>query len=292
MKQIKFFTTFSGNGYHVYGRDWIETFLQFTQGQDHITAKIYINDFADIGTLDYGPKVEIVDFNQAIPTHQSWLENYWANNTHHPWNKKLSAKFSYKSFVIINELKTNNDKYVIWFDADGFFMKNDYSDFPGNIMENKFLACQREHHSNHVESGILLFDTEHSDCLLFANRFDSYYQDPAEYNSFGQFFDGYAIYRALDTTKVSYVDLNEHHGIPGIQSDPNCTFLHPEINKRFHHNIGITGKNVYRNWNKYQNIDEYFRLIQGINGNPELERERIQYDLEQIKKNLSTRNNS
>ena len=290
MKKIKFFTTFSGNGYHVYGRDWIETFLQQTEGQEHISARVYINNFDDLASLDYGPRVEIVDFDQELPTHKDWLDNYSTYNTHHPWNRKLCMKFSYKSFVIINELKKNTDNYAIWFDADGFFMSNNYENFPATLLENKFIACQHEHNSQHVESGILIFDTAHSDKQRFVDQLDYYYQRPEEYNSFGQFFDGFAIYRALNSTQISYVDLNEKYGISGIQSDPNCTFLHPELNKRFHHNIGITGKNVYKEWNKYQNIDEYFTLIQGPNGNPELLKERIAYDIEQINKILASRN--
>lgn len=41
-----------------------------------------------------------------------------------------------------------------------------------------------------------------------------------------------------------------------IQSDPNYTFLHPEIKNKFIHNIGWTGKHQYDDWDKIFNQDE------------------------------------
>ena len=84
-------------------------------------------------------------------------------------------------------------------------------------------------------------------------------------------FDGFVIYKCLDG--IDYIDLNNGYGYDGIQSDPDKTFLHPELNKRFLHNIGPGGKSKYATWETYADQDEYFKML---NGSPEITPEEIQ----------------
>ena len=264
MKKIKFVTTFSENGYHVYGQSWIESFLEFTKNYSNILAKVYINNM-DITKLNYDSKVEIVDFDVAIPEHTNWLMFFQSNAHHGDWDKNLAIKFSFKSFVMMNELKLNNDSYVVWLDADSIFKSYDFDNFIEETLQGNAIACQKEAGSEHVESGIVIFDSAHPDTQVFLKRFESFYTDANEFNSFGQFFDGYAINRALANTQVPYTDLNLGYGIGGIQSDPNSTFMNPALKKRFHHNIGISGKRNYQNWKDYAKKDKFFQLIHGVN---------------------------
>ena len=272
MKNIKFVTTFSANGYQVYGKTWIESFLEKTKKYPNITAKIYV-DGLDISQFNYN-KIEVVDYDSEIPTHKSWVELFKNQSKHDTWNRDLGIKFSFKSFVMIDSLKKISDGYVVWLDADCVFMLDDFENWPESLLNNTFMACQREHGSEHVESGIIIFDSEHSDKNQYINEFESYYLDPNKFNNFGQFFDGYAVGRTLNIINIPYVDLNEKYGKGGIQSDPNCTFLNPEIQKRFVHNIGITGKRQYEEWGKFKN-DPLFQLIHGVN-DLSLEEQRIE----------------
>jgi len=265
MKQIKFVTTFSKNGYYVYGQYWIESFLEFTKNYKHITAVVYV-DGMNPNTLDYDSnRVSVVDFNTALPDHSTWVKLFRKKSTHDQWNKDLAVKFSFKSFVMIDQLKNNNDCYVVWLDADCIFKSYEFDTFATDALQNNFIACQKESGSEHVESGIVMFDAEHTDKQRFLNRFESFYMNPVEFNSFGQFFDGYAINRALANTGVSCNDLNENYGLGGIQSDPECTFMNPLLKERFYHNIGITGKRNYQKWQDFAKIDPLFQLIHGVN---------------------------
>lgn len=263
MKNIKFITTFSSNGYHVYGKSWIESFLEFTKNYNHITAKVYA-DGIDLTSTHTNPKLEIVNFNHEIPQHRGWVSLFRSNSHHDNWNRDLSIKFSYKSFVMINELKNNSQDIIIWLDADSIFTSYDFENFPLDILDNRFLAIQKEYGSEHCESGIVIFDSSHPDKEKFVSWFESQYLDPGQFNSYGQFFDGYALNRSIVNTGVPFVDLNEGWGIGGIQSDPNCTFLNPALRSRFYHNIGITGKRNYVSWEKFKD-DPVFKLIHGNN---------------------------
>jgi hypothetical protein len=259
MNTVKFITTFSNNGYHVYGQKWIESFIEQTKNYDNITADVYV-EYKE--TQDYWPKnskIKYLFFDTDIPEHTIWKNNFESFSNHDPWNKKLGLKFSFKSFVMMHALKNSNTKYLIWLDADCLFVGNNFDDFPKKIINDKFIACQFENHSEHIESGIIIFDCKHKDKNIFLDTIKKYYTE--EFNNFGQPFDGYIIHRAVKNTEVSYENLNEKYGINGIQSDPNLTFLHPEIKKRFIHNIGITGKQSYKSWESYCRRDEFFRLL-------------------------------
>ena len=60
------------------------------------------------------------------------------------------------------------------------------------------------------------------------------------------------------------VDLNQGYGKGGIQSDPNMTFCHPEIQSKFIHNIGWTGKNQYQNWDTIYKRDDIYKKMNGM----------------------------
>lgn len=264
VKSTLFTTTFSKNGYFVYGRKWIESFLDNTETLPHITAKIYIDGMTpnEISDIEVPGKIEVVDYESNIPEQQLWKDMFEEQSKHIRHVKKLSVKFSYKSFVIIKSLRENANNYVVWLDADCIFKSPELDTFTRDILQGKFIACQKEAESDHVESGILIFDTAHPDKQRFLDMFNDCYH--VDVNSFGELYDGFAVNRTLINGDFDYINLNEKFGLSGVQSDPNLTFLHPDINKRFHHNIGITGKRNYEDWRTYSRQDRYFQMIHGI----------------------------
>ena len=281
MKQTLFISTFSKNGYFVYGKTWIETFLEKTKDFPNITAKIFVDGMTGQELLDISVdgKLEVVDYASNIPEQQQWKEQFMQRSTHNSHVKELSVKFSFKSFVISKGLKDNDDCYVIWLDADCIFKSDDFDNFAANILQGKFIACQKEAGSEHVESGIVIFDTEHPDKHRFIELFDGFYY--GDVNSFGELFDGFVINRTLAHGPIDFIDLNEKFGLQGVQSDPSLTFLNPEISRRFHHNIGITGKRSYEEWKTYSRKDHYFQMIHGIDP------AEIQATLEENVKNIN-----
>lgn len=256
MKPIKFITTFSKNGYDVYGKTWLESFRQNVK-DENITVDLYI-DF----NIPSQEKINKVNYDEAIPHHKDWLKEFETKYTGGSfYNKKMAMRFSYKAFVMQHALKNNDNSYLIWLDGDCIFkQEQDFSTFPLSLLNDKFIAVQREHNGghDHCESGIVIFDTMHKDKDQFLNQLINNYKIE-NVITMSQPYDGFLIYKSLNG--ISYTDLNEGYGKGGIQSDPNETFLHPELNKRFLHNIGPTGKKQYENYSSVSKIDEYFRLL-------------------------------
>jgi hypothetical protein len=261
MKPIKFITTFSEIGYNLYGKTWIQTFTD-NVNVDNVSANIYVDSPIQVSNQ----KIKTIDYNTAIPAHKSWCAQFDSrySNGNGIYAKKMGVRFSYKSFVMINALENNKDCYVIWLDGDCIFKQNqDFSTFPESLLNGKAIASQREHNAgnDHMESGVVIFDVDHEDCKKFLNKFKENYMIDNIIHM-GSPFDGFIICKSIDQSGIDYIDLNAGYGRGGIQSDPNETFLHPEISKRFHHNIGITGKQQYSSWSTVSKQDQYFRLIQ------------------------------
>jgi hypothetical protein len=169
---------------------------------------------------------------------------------------------------------------MIWLDGDCVFKNANYSHWPNNIMPDQFMACQVEqaHKLNHVESGILIFDATHPDTAKFNRLFQKNYS-VKKISSMSQPYDGFVVYKTLLESKLSYVDLNAVHGAGGIQSNPDQTFLHPEIANKFVHNIGYTGKQQYQSWEKIYQRDHVYKKIKDMlfgNWNSQLQKKKQQ----------------
>jgi hypothetical protein len=249
MKSTIFITTFSEEGYESYGKKWIDGFISYIKDN---TALIYV-DF-DIGVTDN--KIKIVDFNKKIPQHRSWANNFYITNTvSKNGYKQLGIKFSYKAFMIIDVLENYSDEYIVWLDGDCEFKPfNDFANFVPKLLGNKFMACQVEkgtaawRNEEHVESGILLFDSSHQDKSKFVNELKMLYNINYIKN-LEKPYDGFLIKRALDRTKIPYVDLFPANYIPA-ESSAVTTFIHPELNSRFKHNIYRTIKKPFFEFKK------------------------------------------
>lgn len=280
MKPIKFITTFSKNGYEVYGKTWIDSFSKNVK-DDNVSVDLYIDFPLNISDS----RIKLIDYNTVIPNHNSWLNQFERSYIGATYNKKMGMRFSYKSFVMQHALENNTNCYLIWLDGDCVFKENQsFTNFQEQLLNNKFIAVQREHNGgdDHCESGFVLFDTDHEDKNKFIQQFKSNYEI-TNIVKMGSPYDGFIIYRSLNG--IDYTDLNNGYGRGGIQSDPNETFLNPELRKRFLHNIGPTGKSQYASWKTYSEKDEFFKLIRGkIKKTPE--------EIKQIRKNLVQKRNS
>lgn len=276
---ILFFTTFNENGYDLYGKKWIETFINISNVYPNIKARIYYEGIRDISKKWTHPNITIVDYHKEIPSYNSWSNNFLSRSTHDEYVKTMTVRFGYKAFVIQDVLSKFNNDYLVWLDGDCVFKAADYENFPAGLMNEKFLACQVEENwdLNHVESGILIFDGKHPDTKLFNNRFIKNYTVD-ELLPMGQPYDGFVVFRSLLMSNLSYVNLNKDYGKGGIQSDPNMTFQHPEIKSRFIHNIGWTGKHQYDNWEQIFEKDRIYKTVKTFlfGQSPEIKKQKTQ----------------
>jgi hypothetical protein len=236
MKKTTFITTFSKKGYDNHGKYWIESFLENT---NNVNAII----FADFDLQVNDDRIKILNFDEAMPEHKNWIDLF--EKLHKDKGQcKLGIVFSYKSFVIMYALSKMSE-YVVWLDSDCVFKKNTYDDFAQKVLNNKFISVQVDKVSEkndwkseeHVESGIVIFDMDHPDKNKFLNRFEEMYS-PESMAKMQEPYDGFVIRRVCK--EIDFVDLfPPNYTIKYL--DPNQTFIHPEVQQRFIHNIGNKG---------------------------------------------------
>lgn len=268
---ITFFTTFNDHGFTLYGKQWLTTFLRnVDRDNPNIHVRVYTEN---VDTPFVHNRIEFLDFNESIPEHSVWKQQFSIENSITDQLIRLeTVRFSHKAFAIQHALNSIKTDYAIWLDGDCVFHKESYNGFIESIMGNNFLACQLEENNsddsgNHIESGILIFDMNHDDTKRFVEQFSINYKIE-NLSSLNKPFDGYIINKTLSQLDVKYTNLNSGFGMPGIQGETEHTFLHPEISKRFTHNIGATGKASYKNWNEvkykndaFNNLNNHLRLI-------------------------------
>jgi hypothetical protein len=282
-KDILFFTTFNKSGFDLYGQSWIKSFTQISNYYPSIKAKIYYEG-PSLPNIRH-PNLEWVNFNTAIPHHKTWKADFLIKSKHEEYVKTMTVKFSHKSFVIQHVLDTCKNNYLIWLDGDCIFLPSDYTNFPTNILNNKFLACQVEENwdLDHIESGILIFDTTNENTKKFNEIFKNNYV-PQTLVIMGQPYDGFVISKTLINLNAEYVNLNSNYGLGGIQSDPSRTFQNPELKSKFIHNIGWTGKNKYESWERVFNNDPVYTTIKKfLFGGSESKKEKLTNHVEKLK---------
>lgn len=266
MKPITFFTTFNQNGYDLYGKTWIKTFIENVACKSsNIKAIIYAHN---VGNLQVNhPQIEVIDYEEALPEHLNWKEDFnnRANNFS-SYVKDNTIRFSHKGFVISDALSRITTGYAIWLDGDCVMHDESYDNFPENLLQGYAIACQLEHarpNAHHIESGVLLFDMDNPDAQKFKEKFKLNYQVD-QVLTVSEPYDGFIVYRSLIDSKIPFNDLNEKYGAGGIQSCPTLTFLHPEIASRFTHNIGLTGKSSYKDWEDIKYKDTVFSKLAAV----------------------------
>lgn len=228
-------TTFNENGYKLYGKRWIESVAEYWPKNTNV--RLYL-DF-EIPNLPNNFK--IINFSKTFPHHtevcDTISQQYKIGKAKGIGLKTI--KFSYKGFVIGNELKYNKGVFV-WADGDTETLNYVDSNKLKALLQNNFLACQMEKpQSNqpHVESGFLLYDLKHNDTKLFEKHFNDYYCTNKLF-SIKKPYDGYVIARVIKDLNLSYNDLNTGYNVLQKRSQANETFLHPYLKNHFIHRIG------------------------------------------------------
>ncbi len=144
-------TSFSQKGYHLYGKKFIETFLEHTN--DHKLTIFYENSTPsnrpDDDRLIYENLVsydEFVEFCKTIqnsdPLFRGLVRNLEDKNAKDPiYNFRFDAfRFFRKVFSIKTADQMTDDPHLIWIDADVYFHSNLPDDFFETVLDGKYLA--------------------------------------------------------------------------------------------------------------------------------------------------------
>jgi len=163
MSSVTVVTTLHKDGYDLYGKTNLDSWARYFPSDWNI---VY---YAEDHTPSLNSKVTVEDFKTKCP---AWSDFYshiltqTANidNKKKNWYKK-ALRWSFKMYTVLDALRDPRSRYIIWLDADVLANYTPDSNWLASCLRNTCVAAQLEHikEGNHIETGIIIFDTEHPD---------------------------------------------------------------------------------------------------------------------------------
>jgi hypothetical protein len=164
MDSVRVVTTLHKDGYELYGKKFIDTWVEFFPKDWKITY------YAEKHTPTFDSRIEVLDFNDAC---LQWNDFYnHIQETVKPLVDKKAInryrkalRWSFKMFTLLDALNNSTERYVIWLDSDVYANNSPEENWLLKIIEEKAIAGQLENAKGfpHIETGILIIDTKHQD---------------------------------------------------------------------------------------------------------------------------------
>jgi hypothetical protein len=164
MSSVRVVTTLHEDGYNLYGKDFIKTWAIY------FPEKWRISYYAEKHNPDLDPRIDILDFNKECPEWSDYYKHI-QNLVKDISNKKelnryrKALRWSFKMFTLLNALNKSKERYVIWLDSDVYARNFPDKGWIEQTLDGNCIAGQMERVKGfpHVETGLLIIDTEHPD---------------------------------------------------------------------------------------------------------------------------------
>tara|TARA_B110000285_G_scaffold8292_1_gene8516 strand:- start:380 stop:1129 length:750 start_codon:yes stop_codon:yes gene_type:complete len=155
-------TTFSEDGYYLYGEKLIETWQQYWPANGY-TLRIY----AEHDLVVDDPRIEIINLNDVSPKLLAFKKNCNIS-LESETNKKLihkiekTVKWCHKVYAIEHALHSNHD-YLIYLDGDTYTINNVHPGALESLSEKCLFSVHFERLKGmaHYETGLLIFNKHH-----------------------------------------------------------------------------------------------------------------------------------
>ena len=167
MNDVKVVTTLHQDGYNLYGKDFIKTWINF------FPSEWQIDYYAEKHEPDFEQRVRVLDFNKNCREWQDYYEYITScvnlldpKRDRKQINRyKKALRWSFKMFTLIHALQNSDTRYLIWLDSDVYAKTSPPDGWIENMLDGKCVAGQVERVKNftHIETGILIIDLQHLD---------------------------------------------------------------------------------------------------------------------------------
>lgn len=167
MDSVKVITTLHQDGYNLYGKNFIQTWIKF------FPQEWQIDYYAEKHEPEFDKRIHVLDFNKSCTGWQEYYDHILScvNSLDTKKDKKTinrykkALRWSFKMFALLHALENANTRYLIWMDSDVYAKAHPSEQWITAMLDNKCMAGQVERVKNftHVETGILIIDLEHPD---------------------------------------------------------------------------------------------------------------------------------
>ncbi len=175
-------------------------------------VNLYVYLEGDHNDLVKAGNIYWLNFDTECPEHINFLNiahNHKENNFY-----KAATRFSYKAFTIISFLENPHSKYAIWMDADTVTDSSITQEWLKNLVDSECYISILMRRWLYVESGFIIFDTQHPYHNEFVNTLKKLYLSGNIFKE-DQWHDAYLItqiiLRAEKEKKIKIKDLSPPH---------------------------------------------------------------------------------
>ena len=239
-------TTFSVDGYELYGKRMIETWLKYWP--ENYNLHVYTEGYS----LDEKHnRLKEIDINQACPALQIFKDNSKKLITD-PTNIKIinrvskTIKWCHKVYAMEHALKNCKTPYLIFLDGDTYTKKTVIPNLAEQLTTTHLFSVHFENlkHGLHFETGLISFNMLHQQMPLLTSEMLKDYNDLNIYKH-EKTWDGYWFSYLYSRFKLDVFDLSQ-----GRRSD---VFTNPLVNGTLVHEAGNDKyKNSGYNYDRYR----------------------------------------
>ena len=234
-------TTFSEDGYHLYGKRMVDTWCRHWP-QDY-TLRLYVEHNL---TVD-DPRVEVINLHNCSPSLVKFKNNSYSLAEQTQDKKKRNkilktVKWCHKVYAMAHALESNHD-YLIFLDGDTYSRTTVPSGQLESLVGFNLFAVHFEHLQGmpHYETGLIIFNKRHSQIQDLKDNITSAY-DTGEIFKLPKSWDGFWIAELHKRRNYQVLDLagGRRTGV----------FTNPAVSGILAHDAG---KKKYQgtNYNKY-----------------------------------------
>jgi len=167
MNTVKVVTTLHQDGYNLYGKNFIKTWIKF------FPTDWQIDYYAENHVPDFEKRVCVLDFNKTCTAWQDYYNHITScvalldsKKDRKSINRyKKALRWSFKMFTLIHALENSNSRYLVWLDSDVYAKTSPAERWVESMLKGKCIAGQVERIKGftHIETGILIIDLHHPD---------------------------------------------------------------------------------------------------------------------------------
>jgi hypothetical protein len=228
-------TTFSRDGYHLYGQRMIRAWLKHWPKNSRLT--VYTEGYKLLETSD---RIDEIDINESCPNLEKFKQASWQLDQ--PKEKiEKTIKWCHKVYAIQHALK-NQKNYLIFLDGDTYTKNNVPEDFPKKLVVDNLFAVHFENlkHGLHFETGLIVFNLKHEKIKWLIEILTTAYDSLDIYNM-KKTWDGFW-----------FSHLYEKYNLPVVNLSGNRqgVFCNPLVKELLVHDVG-TQKYLKAGYNKF-----------------------------------------
>lgn len=236
-------TTFSKDGYDLYGSRMIESWIKFWPANH--TLLVYTENF---NIKESDPRVQVLNINECCKDLQEFKNKSYdiinsATDKREISRVQKTIKWSHKVFVISHALKNYNDQFLIFLDGDTYTTSPIEDNLAYKLVGNHLIAVHFENLAKlglHFETGLLVFNNAHKQMKEFKNLYTSGYKDLKIYN----------LKKTWDTFWLIHLYQKYNLDIKDLSEGRNGVFNNPLISSKLIHDVG-TKKYLNAGYNKF-----------------------------------------